>query len=169
MIRGAWMPCGLALLLNCGCSLTLDFDQLSSGEAPSGELIPRDGWVATASDTLDMSDPAFAIDGLASTNWITGIQQAPGMWFAVDFGDTLVFRTIQVDALSDRQDACEKVDVYSGDANGQWTRIRANVPGDPELRIVFDKPVEAHALKLTLPADVTKDRWWRVDELRLLK
>jgi hypothetical protein len=169
MFRRLWTPCALALLLTCGCTLTLDFDAVSREEIPSDELISKDGWMATASNTLDTSSPAFAIDGLASTNWTTGQQQSPGMWLAVDFGVNLTFRIIQVDTLSERQDACQKVDVYTGDGKDQWTRVRADVPGDPELRIVFDPPVEAHAIKLILPLDVSSDRWWRVDELQLEK
>jgi hypothetical protein len=158
-------------LLTCGCTQTLDFDAVSRDEVAtdSGELISSELWLATASHTLDMSSPSFAIDRVASTNWITGVPQTPGMWLAIDFGETLAFRSIQVDAKSDRQDSCEKLDVYVSEDGESWDRVRADVPGDPELRIELGQQVSARSLKLTLPADVTKDRWWRIDELRLLK
>jgi hypothetical protein len=170
MFRCLLRLCSMTLL-TCGCTQTLDFDAVSRDDAvtDAGELISNELWVATASHTADTSDPGFAIDSISSTNWITGVPQSPGMWLAVDFGETLAFRSIQIDARSDRQDSCEKLDVYASEDGESWNRVRANVPGDPELRIDLGERVSARSLKLTLPADVTKDRWWRIDELRLLK
>lgn len=170
MFRGALELCSITLVM-CGCTQTLDFDAVSQQKAlgEDGELVSRDLWVASASHTLDMSDPAFAIDGTVSTNWISGATQSPGMWLAVDLGETVAVRTIQLDARSDRQDTAEKLDVYTSDDNEHWKRVRAGVPGDPEQSIDFAEPISTRGLKLSLAADVTKDRWWRVDELRVLK
>lgn len=172
MFRGKFELCCLAMLASA-CTQTLDFDEVSSkqnvGSDPGSELLLPNGWVADASHSLPAAPPSYAIDGTTATAWTTGAPQLPGMWWSVDFGATLSFRTIHVDARAERQDACEKLDVYTSDDGTTWNRVLANVPGDPELTIDLMKPVSSRGLKLQLPADVTKDRWWRIDELQLLK
>jgi uncharacterized repeat protein (TIGR02543 family) len=68
--------------------------------APVPVVLPRTGWVASASSSGGGS-AANAIDGSGSTRWSPGVNQAYGQWFQMDMGSAQTFNQIVLDSGTD--------------------------------------------------------------------
>jgi hypothetical protein len=137
--------------------------------APSNEIYLMAGWVATASHELSSNGPApKGIDGSLSTNWISGIDQFPGIWFQVDMQERKVVFSLEL-VINDvsSEDFPQAVDVWLSDSGTFTTALIKNEPGTLNTRIDFDTPQVARYIKISLSAGVAKNKWWRIDELRV--
>jgi hypothetical protein len=171
---GATCPYKCAVLDECDvaedCASGKCVSKLCVPSAPSDELLSTLGWVATASHEIASAPAQKAIDGSLSSAWITGADQVAGMWLAVDMRQRQVFYSIELiiaDEAANGDDAPAAVDVWLSDDESFTSKVVENQPGSPKLRIDFAEPQVARQLQISLPAGVSKDKWWRMDELRL--
>jgi hypothetical protein len=135
----------------------------------TNEIYLMQGWVATASHELAVNGPApKGIDGSLSSNWISGIDQFAGMWFQVDMLERRVVFSLEL-VIDDpsTEDFPQAVDVWLSDTDTFTTALIKSEPGAVVTRIDFETPQVARYIKLSLSAGVSKNKWWRIDELRV--
>jgi hypothetical protein len=144
--------------------------------AASGEPLSRVGWVATALVSLAGSRPPRAIDGLNDTDFNTGTDQTVGLWFQLDMLQDQVVFSIEIDCND--QNACldpdpaktdvpQAIDVAfaeTDDFDGV-TPIISNRTIGPHEKLTLPKPAVGRYMRITLAQG--KNRWWRMDEIRL--
>lgn len=80
-------------------------------------------WTATASH--NSADALLTLDGNPDTAWDSGASQQPGMWFAVDLGETRVVNRVRVISPGRGYPLGYKVKLSE---NGQTWRLVAEVP-----------------------------------------
>ena len=122
------------------------------------DLESRNGWKASAS--VNNGNAGRATDSDPSSRWDTGKSQAPGQWFAVDFGKDMTFNTVILDASQSGNDgpAAYEVEVYE---NGVWTKVAEGKNGGANCVITFDT-VTASQIKITQTG--TKSNYWSIHE-----
>jgi hypothetical protein len=171
------VDCGGSCTTKCqildACALPADCDSATCTNKrcvpakPTGVVLNKSSWVATASHETMMSPPSFAIDGSQMTYWITGASQVRGMWF-------------QIDMLSEQ--AVLSVDIDNNDAPDTATSIDISFSNDETFATAVT-PVKNHTLKaidaiafnqaqvgryLRISIATANDaRWWRIDEIRV--
>jgi F5/8 type C domain len=140
--------------------------------AATGQTLPMIGWRATASNSLMTSDPKLGIDGNTSTNWISGADQAPGMWFQVDMTKAQVLFSVEMDVNQQdpdpaKSDLAAAVDIAFSDDPlfTDAAPIVKNRTISDHAVLVLDKPQVGRYLRVTLT--LGKNRWWRLDEIRV--
>lgn len=171
------LDCGVSCTTKCqlldrctigpDCASTSCVSEECLPAAPSNEAYLMSGWVATASHELMTNGPApKAIDGSLSSNWISGTDQFAGMWFEVDMLERRVVYSLElvIDDAS-TEDFPQKLDVWLSDDGTFTNAVVKNKAGAAVTRIDFATPQVARYIKLSLSADVSKTKWWRIDEL----
>jgi hypothetical protein len=152
------------------CASASCSSELCLPTAPTNEILSMWGWTAKAShEFLPNAGADKAIDGSLGTDWITGTWQVPNMWFEVDMQARQVFYSIEliIDSADDAGDAPELVDVALS-SDGIYTgKVLKNVAGEQKLRIDFTEPQVARFIMISLSPGVSKEKWWRMDELRV--
>ncbi len=171
---GASCPKRCALLDTCAvgddCDSGACGSKLCLPTAPTNYILSTLGWTAKAShEFLPNAGAPNAIDGSLNTNWISGATQAPNMWFEVDMQQRQVFYSIEllIEMAIDADDAAEMVDVALSNDGVYTGKVVKNVGGEQKLRIDFSEPQVARFIMISLSPGVTKDKWWRMDELRV--
>ncbi len=66
------------------CDTSRCFDERCVPESATGVKLLTGKWTATASSTFGGSNPKYAIDGVATTDWTSGLDQQLDMFFSVD-------------------------------------------------------------------------------------
>ncbi|HEX3853822.1 MAG TPA: discoidin domain-containing protein, partial [Polyangiaceae bacterium] len=64
--------------------------------APTGMMVPENGWKASASDTFGDSSTKNLYDGDVTTRWTSGVTQYAGMWIQLDMGKPQIFFTVVI-------------------------------------------------------------------------
>ena len=82
------------------------------------KLLPRTGWIASASD--NSASARFAVDGNVSTRWTNGGQQKPGQWFSVNMLQPVTFNTVILDASFSPRDGPDAYAVYVSNDGTNW-------------------------------------------------
>src|SRR6266700_774901 len=79
---------------------------LTAGATPAAAqtVLPRSGWVATASTTNSGEPASRAIDGSSSTRWSTGSDQTAGQWFSIDMITAQSFSQLTIDPTGSAND-----------------------------------------------------------------
>jgi F5/8 type C domain len=149
------------------CKTTSCSQQFCVPTTATGQVLSPLKWSASASDTFDpkTTAPKLAIDGIAGTNWISGTDQAPGLWFLVDMGATQAFFSLEIDC-NDSLDAPVAIDVaFSNDGTFDAKPVKENYATTDRVVITFPVAQVARYIKITLAQG--KNRWWRIDEIRV--
>lgn len=120
------------------------------------------GWGATASSTETGGSTAKALDGSSSTRWSTGVAQAPGQWFQLDFGATETFNQIQLDNSTDTNDYPRGYTLQVSADGSTWTQV-ASGSGYAKATPINFPAVKARYVKLTQTGSSTS--YWSIDEL----
>jgi len=121
---GTW---ALATLLG-GCH-SEPLDSSVAGGA-SDQSHDDNGWTATASNSSLDTPPQNALDGDLTTHWSSGKPQAADEWFQLDFRQTLVVSSIELDLGTDSSDAS-----YDDYPRGYFVRLSAT-PNDETADVV---------------------------------
>lgn len=128
-------------------------------------MLSRSGWVATSNK--NNANARKAIDGNANTRWSTDCAQkdAIGTWFNINMNANCRFNAIILNSSNSSNDgpAAYKVEVYN---NGGWHEMLTGNNGAGITTILFDQPVSASQVRITL-LDNGKGGYWSVHELYL--
>lgn len=143
---------------------------------PNGTTLVRTTWIADASTFCTCAKPQRAVDGQNETDFNSGADQTIGMYFQVDMRSPQVVFSIEIDCND--QNACldpdpTKTDVPAGieisfsdteSFEGVTPAVPSRSIGAHEV-IKLNQPAVGRYMRITLTEG--KDRWWRMDELRL--
>jgi hypothetical protein len=148
------------------CATTTCVGQRCVPTSPTGKVLSPAKWLATASNTFsDNTQPQLVLDGNGGTNWISGTDQAPGLWFEIDMASEQVFFSIEIDC-NDPLDAAQTIDVLLSD-DDKFTEppVITDFGTGMNTVISFPKAQVARYIKIALAQG--KNRWWRMDEIRV--
>jgi hypothetical protein len=137
--------------------------------APSGKVLSVLNWLATASNEYPDSPAANAIDGLDATGYVSGQAQYAGMWFKIDMLQTQYVFSIQIDCNDGSNDLPAAIDVTFSDTD-DWAEAKPVVSNHVVTahdEFELPQPGIGRYLRITLTQGT--NRWWRMDELRLLQ
>jgi hypothetical protein len=151
-----------ACLMASDCSSGTCFEGHCVPKTVTGEVLNRETWDATASDTYAGTSTDNALDGDPMSVWSSGTPQYPGMWFLVDMREPQVFFGIELMVAPTSVDFGALLRVSSSVDGTTFTELRTDVKGANELKIHF--PTARYARYLKLEALET-GHWWRIDEL----
>jgi beta-glucosidase len=139
--------------------------------AVSGSCNPA-SWVVSASASAPNNSPAFAVDGLPPTRWSTGVGQAVGQYFQIDFGGPVFLDQIVLDdsyGTNEAEDYPRDVSVLgsSDGASFGTTITTADFSTDPGAVATIGFPLTTtRAVRLQLTTGVSSV-WWAIHELRV--
>jgi hypothetical protein len=167
---GGDCPTQCTLLDTCNQAADCDTDsclnEVCMPLAATGDELSAVGWTATASISFESGSERNAIDGNPGTDWTSGADQELGMWFQIDMQQTRVFWSIFVDCLRTPEDAADAFDVWLSNDGTFDKPALTNVAGGQTPDIYFGEPQAARYIRLSL-SNITPDRWWRIDEIRV--
>jgi hypothetical protein len=154
------------------CQSTSCVNQRCLPPKATGQTLSPLNWKATATSTLSTSTPAYALDGLQSTDWISGANQVPGMSFVIDMATDQVVFSIEMDVNQQdpdptKSDLAQAINASFGEDSsftGVTPVIMNRTIADHEV-ITFQQPQVGRFLRISLAFG--KDRWWRIDEIRV--
>jgi hypothetical protein len=166
---GTSCPSKCEMLAGCAsgadCKSTSCVDGVCVPVAASGEVLSPAKWLVTVSHHSSNTTGMEALDGSQGTFWITGADQTPGMWFVVDMAQTQAFFSLELDC-NDPLDAAQSIDIsVSKDDKFSEPAVITNFGTGANTVITFPKVQVGRYLKLSLAQG--KNRWWRIDELRV--
>ena len=84
----------------------------TGGGGGSGTVLPRTGWIATASATGGGDVPANALDGNTGTRWSTGTPMVNGQTFTLDLGSAKSFSKLTMDSAGSTNDYAHGYQVF---------------------------------------------------------
>jgi hypothetical protein len=136
-----------------------------AGVARGQTVLPRSGWVATASTTNSGEPASRAVDGNGSTRWSTGASQTAGQWFSVDMGAPQTFSQVTIDPTSSSDDWTRAYQVFVSNDAITWGSPVASGTGAPGvLTIVF--PTQT-ARFVGIVQTGSGSNWWSIGELNV--
>ena len=128
-------------------------------------MLPRSGWVATSNE--NNGNAYRVLDNNLDTRWDTGDSQknSEGTWLNVNMKNNQTFNAVLLDAAGSSSDgpAVYKVELYR---NGAYEEVQTGVNGGAQTVILFDQPVTASQVRITLLSN-TKGNYWSVHEFYL--
>ena len=128
-------------------------------------------WSVSASDSHPVSPAAYAVDGLPPTRWSSGLPQAAGQYFQVDFGGYVVLNQIAMDDSFGPADHADYPRGFSvlGSTDGatySTTLTTQNISTDPGAVVTTSFAAQAtRSIRIQLTTSSTS--WWSMHELRL--
>ena len=129
----------------------------------------RSTWAATAFASVVANysaPPSQVLDGSDQTRWTSGVPQAPGQWFQVDFGTPARLAGLQVRCVQFPDDQPIAVTL---ELDGASVDATSTIVG-PTIELTF-APVLAHSARIVLltPSATMmvpmSPSWWSMDEL----
>ena len=173
--------------VDADCASQRCLDQRCVPKSATGSVLSPAKWIATDSQrsgepgeasmsSPSMARPPKAIDGNPMTDWITGTDQVPGMWFRLDLATDQVVFSMELDcndagSCSDpdpsKNDLPVAIDITfseAADFAGATPVIVGHSVGQHEV-IVLPEPQVGRYVQISLSQG--KARWWRMDEIRL--
>jgi hypothetical protein len=129
-------------------------------------------WTVTASASATNNPPAFAVDGLAPTRWSSGVGQAVGQYFEIDFGGFVTVDQITLDdsyGTNEHTDYPRGLDVLGSADGTTFTSTLGSVSNatDPGAIVTVNfSAAMTRAVRLQINTGVPMV-WWSVHELRV--
>jgi hypothetical protein len=134
---------------------------------PTGSLLTRQGWVATASDSFPDADPNQVLDS-SGPRWSSGIDQYEGMWFEVDMAELRAFYEVEMVSDQVADDFPIRYDVLlSSDGTFDEPAAAGLFGTAGSSTATFDTAQVARYVRIVITQ--SKDKWWSIDELRVLQ
>jgi hypothetical protein len=133
---------------------------------PTGEVLPRDGFSATASDTYVDDDPNEALDSVGG-RWTSGTRQYDGMWFEVDMGQLQTFFTVVLTCDEQPDDVPVKFDLYLSVDGEYGEPARTGLFGKPITEVTFGTARVARYVKFVMRQEAT--RWLSINEINIVQ
>ncbi|HEX3694125.1 MAG TPA: discoidin domain-containing protein [Polyangia bacterium] len=148
-------------------------DQVSTDDAgfpigaAVGTCIPFN-WTVSASNSAPLDPPGNAVDGVATTRWSTGVPQAPGLNYQIDFGGFVQLSELRLDTGGSPGDYPRGYQVMASSDNFDFSNVIASdSPGDvapPNSVTTIDFPPTA-LRGLIIQMTGTSGSWWSIHEL----
>jgi F5/8 type C domain-containing protein len=142
-----------------------------SSTASVGSCNPAQ-WVVGATTSATNNPPAFAVDGLLPTRWSTGVGQAVGQYFQIDFGGAVVVDQLVLDdnyGSTEEMDYARGLDILgsSDGINFTTTLTSASFATDPGAIVTIPfTPATVRAVRLQLDTGLSS-QWWSIHELQV--
>ncbi len=130
-------------------------------EAP----LARSGWVASAS--VAGSTASNAIDADTTTRWTTGVVQAPGQWFQVNFGSAQTFNVLSLAAGNAGDSPAGYSVSVSNDGQTWGSPIATGTSSGSAVSIGFPQ-VTAQYVRITQTSTSPTANWWSITDLNVL-
>ena len=138
-----------------------------TGPCTVGDMLPRNGWVATASLASQNAGvgPNSALDGEISTRWGSGTGQTDGMWFQLDMGFPREFDQIVLDATGSGNDFPRSYKVYVTDDTSDLGSVVASGTGTEKTVITLSEPAEGQYIHIV--NGESNGQWWSIHEINI--
>jgi hypothetical protein len=138
---------------------------LASGAARAQTVLPRAGWVASASSSSSGDVPANALDGAPNTRWSTGIGQTTGQWFSVDMITAQTFSQVTVDVASSSSDFPRGYQVFVSNDAVTWGDPVASGTGGPGVLTIAFPTQTARFVGIVQTGKASN--WWSIAEFNV--
>jgi fibronectin type 3 domain-containing protein len=135
-------------------------DSASASAAPTGILLSRTGWVASAS--VNSANAGNAIDGNASTRWDTAGSQTPGQWFQIDMGSAQSFYKLVLDDTASPNDYPRGYQVNVSSDGVNWGSPVATGNGSTTITTITFASQTARYFRITQTG--TSGNYWSIHE-----
>jgi beta-glucosidase len=143
--------------------------RLTGSVTPAGgggsTVLPRTGWVASATPSSTTDVPARMLDGDTATRWSTGTPMRAGHTVTVDLGGARTFGRVVVDAGPSANDFPRGYQIAVSDDGVTWRQV-ATGTGTTALVDVTVGSQTARFLRITQTGSATS--WWSIAELTLM-
>jgi beta-glucosidase len=135
--------------------------------ATSSTVLPRTGWVATASSTGGTDVPANAIDSSLATRWTTGVAQsnAGTQWFTVDLQTAHTFNQIRMDSGGDY---VRNYQVFVSADGVNWGSAVATGSAAATPVIVTFANQTARFIQVQQLTSAGTGSWWSIDDFNVI-
>jgi len=121
-------------------------------------VLPRTGWVASASVTGGADVPANAIDASTTTRWSTGTAMVPGMWFQVDMTTA---NTVSQIVMSSNGDYARGYEVYvTNDPANLGTAVATGTATASPITVPF--AAKSGRYIRVIQTTTTTPTWWSI-------
>lgn len=163
------------------CQATLSCTSGHCLPAPGGKALSPLNWIATAQYELAGARAPKAIDGIDNTNYISGHEQTIGIWFQLDMIKTQFVYGLELDCndaascndpLAGNNDLPAAINVTFSDidSDAAWAAAEPILKDHvvtPHDKVSLPQVGIGRFMRITLSAG--KNRWWRMDELRVMQ
>jgi F5/8 type C domain len=137
----------------------------SCAASPSGNALPRTGWVAASNAPYSRLDvPDNALDGNMSTRFSTNEHQVQGLYFQVNMGSVQSFDEVEMDVPNSPTDYARGYDVYVWNGSS-WVMV-ASCTGAGTPEVVSFPAQTSQYVRIVLTA-ATGFYWWSIDEFNV--
>jgi hypothetical protein len=134
---------------------------------PTAIALSREGWHASASESYPDHTPDQVLDSTGG-RWTTGTYQHAGTWFEVDMGQLRTFFAIELTCTEAPDDAPREFRIFLGTEKGKYGNPAGpNKFGGPISLYTFDTARLARFIKIELVQ--SKEKWWSINEINVLK
>jgi len=137
----------------------------SGGGTGNPVVLPRTGWVATASSTGGGDVPANMLDGNSASRWSTGIPMANAQWITVDLGSAKTFRQLTMDSGGSAADYARGYQVFVSADGTNWGTAVATGTGTAALITSTFTAQTARYVRVVQTG--TSTSWWSIVEFNL--
>jgi endoglucanase len=130
-----------------------------------GQMMSRQGWVATASNTKSDEGPTTnALDGKTDTRWTSGAGLSSGMWFQLDMGYPRDFDQIVIESsASDFPD--QGYSIYATDDTSKLGTAIYTGNSAVKETVTLTKPARSQYIRLV--SGTGSGNWWSINEINV--
>jgi hypothetical protein len=126
-------------------------------------VLPRTGWVASASVTGGADTAAKAIDGDGGTRWSSGTAQVNGQYFQVDMGSAQTFDRVVMESGADY---ARSYQIFVSTDGATWgTAVATGTGAGTTLTVTF--PVQTKRWVRVVQTSATPANWWSIYEFNV--
>jgi beta-glucosidase len=137
----------------------------SGGGGGTPVVLPRTGWVASASNTGGTDVPANMLDGNTATRWSTGVPMANAQWITVDLGSATTFRQLTMDSGGSASDYARGYQVFVSSDGTNWGTAVATGTGTAALVTATFTAQTGRYVRVVQTGSSTS--WWSIVEFNL--
>ena len=130
------------------------------------DALNRDDWTVSASDSRTGQGPSNSVDGSVDTRWSTGTIQVPGMSFDIDFGESLSFDGIVLDAGLSGTDYPRGYDVLVSNNGIDFSSSIASGSGNGRSTVINFTAVQAQFVRIVQTGSDNRS-WWSIHEIHV--
>jgi beta-glucosidase len=140
-----------------------EFNAYTNGSVITGPtLLPRTGWVASASVSSTTDVPSRMLDGNTATRWSTGTPMVNGQTVTVDMGTAQSVRRITMDSAASTNDYAHGYQVNLSTDGVNWGSPVATGAGTAALVTVDFAATNARYIRVTQTG--SSSSWWSIAE-----
>jgi beta-glucosidase len=141
-----------------------EFNAYTNGSAGGGgpTVLPRTGWVASASVSSTTDVPSRMLDGNTATRWSTGTPMVNGQTVTVDMGSAHSIVEITMDSAGSVNDYAHGYQVNLSTDGVNWGSPVATGAGTNALVTVTFPATNARYIRVTQTA--SSSSWWSIAE-----